>query len=48
VVAARTLKSAEERLPNFKAEGIDVFPVKLVTDAKESLNWLDKYLGPVK
>jgi NAD(P)-dependent dehydrogenase (short-subunit alcohol dehydrogenase family) len=36
VVAARTLKSAEETASKLKAEGIDAFPVKLeVTDAKD-------------
>jgi NAD(P)-dependent dehydrogenase (short-subunit alcohol dehydrogenase family) len=36
VVAARTLKSAEETAAKLKAEGIDAFPVKLdVTNAKD-------------
>jgi NAD(P)-dependent dehydrogenase (short-subunit alcohol dehydrogenase family) len=36
VVAARTLKSAEETAAKLKAEGIDTFPVKLdVTNAKD-------------
>src|SRR5271170_652473 len=36
VIAARTLKSAEETAAKLKAEGIDAFPVKLdVTNAKD-------------
>ena len=36
VVAARTLKSAEETAAKLKAEGIDTLPVKLdVTNAKD-------------